>query len=314
MAAPFDWTADVPSGVLKNHSLSKKIRREAIARTEILPFVKTEPGFGKGKGETHTITRVLQLDEPADASLVETDPIPEDELTINKVDITVEEIGRQVPFTDFAKQLLHFDLESTVQSALVDQQKLVLDTLAAGAYKATPLKYTPLTASTGEFVSDDFDSASGSPVLEFHLGEIHRRLYDTQKAPKIGSHYIGIFNGVAIDGLLNDESFRELFKYTTPEKAYKNEVGMVRSIRVIETNHSEALGVLGDGELGEGIVFGEDAAVMVEVLAPELRKKISSEFGRDPSVAWVGILGFGLVWDTFGLTRVVHVGEDTEAS
>lgn len=308
MAAPFTWTADVPAGVLKNHSLSKKIRREAVARCEVFPFVKAEPGYGKGKGETHTITRTLALDEPADPTLVETDPIPEDELVVQKVDITVDEIGRQVPFTDFAKQLLHFDLESSVQNALIDQQKLVLDTLAANAFKLTPLKYTPLTTSTGEFVSDDFESP-GVAVAEFHLGEIYRRLYDVQKAPKVGSHYVGIFNGVTVDGLLNDENFRELFKYTTPEKAYKNEVGMLRGIRIIETNHTQALSVMGDGVLGEGIVFGDDAAVMIEAVSPELRKKISSEFGRDPSIAWVGIVGFGTPWDTFGLARCVHVGD-----
>ena len=42
---------------------------------------------------------------------------------------------------------------------------------------------------------------------------------------------------------------------------------------------------------------------------PELRAAIPKDFGRSRSVAWYGILEFGLVWDTAnaGEARVIHL-------
>ncbi len=45
--AQFLWTVDVPAGVLRNHSLSDKIRFAAVAEAKFVQFCKPEPGFGK---------------------------------------------------------------------------------------------------------------------------------------------------------------------------------------------------------------------------------------------------------------------------
>ena len=55
------WTADAPSGVYKNHALSSKIRDAAVANSQFMGFADTEPGYGKGRGDTVTITRVHNL-------------------------------------------------------------------------------------------------------------------------------------------------------------------------------------------------------------------------------------------------------------
>lgn len=310
MAAPFDWAADVPAGAIKNHSLSKKIRREAIARCEVLPFCKEEPGFGKKKGEKHTITRILQLAEPVDPTIAAegASGITADELTVQAVEITVALIGRQVPYTEFAKELLHFDLQSVVQEAIIDQQKVSLDTRATRlAFAVTPLKYVATGAASGVFESTTATQTCASNLNVFHIGKMASRLRSVQKAkPVDGDNFVGIFNTVSYEGVMDDDTFAEWVKYTTPEKMYKNEVGRIRGTRIIETNHTAALGELEGGVAGEGIVFGDDAGVMVEALPPELRMKIDPNFGLSPAVAWVGIVGFGTPWDTFALARCVH--------
>ena len=55
------WQWDAPTGVYKNHALSSKIRQEAIADVQFMKFLRPEAGFGKGRGETITITRILKL-------------------------------------------------------------------------------------------------------------------------------------------------------------------------------------------------------------------------------------------------------------
>src|SRR5437762_1732899 len=133
MGTPFKWVVDVPAGILRNHMLSQAIRKAAVEECIILPFVKTEPGFGKGKGDTLNLTRIAQLTEPADASLVENTAIPADSFVIDSFAVTIGEFGRSVPFTSFAKDLAHFDLENSIQDVLMTQMRKVLDTSAAVA-------------------------------------------------------------------------------------------------------------------------------------------------------------------------------------
>ena len=68
----FTWTVDTPTGVLKNHSLSAKLREESYPEAVFGRYVAVEPGFGMKKGESHNITRVGRLSEPTNARISET--------------------------------------------------------------------------------------------------------------------------------------------------------------------------------------------------------------------------------------------------
>lgn len=55
------WTWDAPTGVYKDHHMSSKIREAAIADTVFARYARAEGGFGRGKGQSLTITRVFPL-------------------------------------------------------------------------------------------------------------------------------------------------------------------------------------------------------------------------------------------------------------
>ena len=312
--ASFTWTQDIPSGVLKNHSLSRSLRRQAIAESKFMAFVKTEPGYGKKKGETHTITRTRALTEPVDARLAETTKIPIDSYSITTRSIVVTEWGRGVEYTNLAEELTWFNLDNEIQSTLKDQMKLVLDTAASTAFKAAKIKYSPLTATTSNISTT---GAIGTPALVnlgmYHCGEIRDYLYGTLLAPPWDSegNYIGLASTKALRGIKADPQFEEWHKYTSPQKKFNSEVGKIESIRWIEVNHQNALSNnKGTGNvLGEAVVFGRDAVVMIVAHDPELLIKIPGDFGRDKGCAWYGILEFADVWDTAnpGEARVVHI-------
>jgi hypothetical protein len=95
----FSWSFDAPSGVYKNHELSSQLRFAAIAETKFMQFVRPEPGYGKKKGESITISRVSNIAVPSNGRLAENNRIPEDELVLSTVAITVSEWGRSVPYT-----------------------------------------------------------------------------------------------------------------------------------------------------------------------------------------------------------------------
>src|SRR5262245_39967616 len=138
--AQFTWTYDAPTGTYKSHAMSKRLYRAAVAESIFADHVTTIDGFGKKMGESVTLTRVAALTQPASAVLIETERIPEDVLTLSTVAITVNELGRSVPFTSLSNDLSEFDLENPIQSALKDQQRLELDRIAAVAFKATKIK------------------------------------------------------------------------------------------------------------------------------------------------------------------------------
>src|SRR5262245_39650604 len=105
------WEFDVADGVLKNHSLSPKIREAAIAGTKFMQFVDTEPGYGKQKGEAHTITRIRNIAEPTSALIGERDRIPIDLHSQSSITVVVKEWGRGVEYTHKNELLTEFSRE-----------------------------------------------------------------------------------------------------------------------------------------------------------------------------------------------------------
>lgn len=308
----FSWTFDSPSGTYKQHALSMKLYESAVENSTFMDHVRSTEGYGKGRGENITLTRVRSITEPISADLDELTRIPEDEFDLSTTSITVTELGRAVPYTSLSQDLSEFDLENPIQSKLKEQMRLVLDTKAATSFKAAKVKYVPTGAASSNITTNGTPGAAATVNMSFfHVEEIRDYLYDTLFVPPYeGDSYVGIFRTLGLRGLKRDDKWEEWHKYTDPQAKYTGEVGQIEGIRFIETNHARALGKIGTGSvLGEGVVFGDDGVAMAEAMTPELRAAIPSDFGRSRAVAWYGILAFGLIWDTgnAGEARIIHV-------
>jgi N4-gp56 family major capsid protein len=313
--AQFTWTFDAPTGTYKQHALSKKLYFSSLEKSEFMEFVQPVDGYGKKQGENVTLVRVRTITEPTSATLTEGVRIPEDTFRLSTKSITVTEIGRSVPFTSLSQDLSEFDIESNIQRRLRDQMKLVLDTMAAAAFKTAQVKYTPRGAASGNFdTAGTVTTAALANWGVYHCERVRDYMFDTLQAPGIdGSNdYVGIFRSQSIRGLKSDPDWEQWHVYTDPQSKFNSEVGKIEQIRHIETNHANALAIQGTGSvLGEGIVFGDESVALAEVLSPELRAQtnVGQDFGRANAVAWYGILQFGIIWDTSnaGEARVIHV-------
>ena len=309
----FTWQFDAPSGVYKNHNMSSKIRQAAIRETKFMQFVDAEPGYGKKKGESVTIKRISNLTVPTSGKVAENINIPEDELTITTIAITVSEWGRAVPYTSLAEDLSSLDLKGTVQGALKDQMKVTLDNAAATAFKTCKVKAIPTGVASLTWDTDGTASTAATANINmYHVGKIRDYMFSTLHIPTFdGDHYVGLISTNGKRGITDDPKFEQWKIYTTPEAKYNSEIGKIENIRFVEINNTSALsGTSGTGSvLGEAVIFGKDAVAMAVVTDPELRAKIPGDFGRKHAVAWYGILEFGLIWDTAnpGEARVVHV-------
>lgn len=302
------WTADAPSGVYRNHSLSSKIRDAATALSQFMIFADTEPGFGKGMGGTHTITRVHNL--PLGTSVDENTELPSGRPLIDTKSVTPVEWGYKVKMTQFEENLTHFDLTNKVQRALRDQLRLTMDKMVADAFKTTPIKVTSTSASAVSITTNG--TVSGNPTDNLtvdHLGEMRDFLSGDLKVPQFADgSYVLLATTKALRGLKNDTDFRTWVSPTDSSPLITGEVKKIEGIRIIEVNHFDALdnAIGGSGQTGEAVLFGADAVFLATVEEPELRRGIATDLGRFFEVGWVGTTQAGLVWDSASTARVMH--------
>ena len=322
--ADFTWVFDAPTGTYKNNALSSSILEAAIAQCMVAPFARTVEGFGKNKGENVTLTRISNISEPTSAVLSETSRIPEDNFALSTKSITVQELGRAVPYTELSTDLAYFDLENGIQRKLSQQMSLVLDSLAIAGLKNTKLKFQPTGLSSYTLSTGGAATVAATANMNVYMvEEIRDAMYDTYQVPPYeGSDYVGVFRTKSLRGIKRDPSWEEWHKYTDPMAKWNNEIGRLENIRFVETNHGgtatsslaptaiPGLNICGTGSvLGEGFVFGDEGLYLAEVMTPELRAGLPEDFGRSKSVAWYGILKYDIAWDTanVGEAKVIHV-------
>src|SRR3990167_467828 len=314
--AEFTWELDVADGVLKNHMLSGKVREAAIAGTKFMQFVQPEPGYGRAKGDSVTLTRIRNIVEPTTARIGERERIPIDTFAQSSVTITVAEWGRGVEYTHKSQLLSHYDREDKIQKKLRQQLQLVLDTACAAAFKTAGICYIPTTLSGGVFDTDGTPSTTALQNLTVaHVKVIRDYLADTIHCPGVdgGVQFVCLASTKALRGVKNDPEWSDWRKYIQPDQAFfKGEIGMIENIRFVEVNHTNALANNkgSGGILGEAVFFGDDAVTMVVAEDTELRAAIPGDFGREKAVAWYGVLEFGSVWGTSasdGEARIIRL-------
>lgn len=302
------WTYDAPSNTYKNFTLSTKIRRQAIADTQFLPFMTPEPGYGRKKGESVTITRILAL--PLATKVGETDRLPQGRPAIETKQVRVAEWGFKIPMTDFEKNLTFYDPLNQFQASLREQIELTMDVMSATAMKLTPIKYVPLAAGASISTNGTPAGTSDKNLAISDLRDIHDYLHDNLETPYYkNGNYVGILSTKAARGIKNDPEYKDWIAPTSSAPLINGQLKDVEGFTLIETNNTAALARLAGASVttGEAVFFGADAAGLLEVSAPEIRMGMPEDLGRFSEVGWVGVLDAFLVWETATLARVVHV-------
>ena len=311
----FQWTPDVLPGVMKNRHLSSELRHASVAKTVALPFFRAEPGFGRKMGDTITIPRVGNLAVPTSSVIGQSNKLAIDKVTLNQTTIMVQKMGRGVEFSEDSQLLSKFDPQDFLQIALQKQLRAVMDAACGVAMKTALTTYTPTGAATSATTTDGGATApvASSNMNVFHVRAIKDILEDTLLAdPYEDEHYICLSSTKGVRGIMNDAEFKDWRVRLDPEQPfYRGLVGEIEDIRFVKTNNKSLLKNVGAGSvLGEQIYFGADAFAMAEVMTPELRMS-AGPLGLQVVIAWVGMLGFGCVWDSSsaqpGEARVVRV-------
>lgn len=302
------WTFDAPSNTYRNHSLSTNIRQQAIADAQFMKFFSPEPGYGKRKGDSHTITRVLAL--PLANRVSETDRLPSGRPAIETKTVSVSQWGFKIPMTEFERDLTFYDLNPQFQKTLRDQIKLTMDKMAADAMKLTPVKYVP-TSTGGTFSTNGIAATLSDRNLQVQdLRRLYDRLHGDLKVPTYkNGKYVGILSTLAARGLKNDPEYKDWLAPTTSDPLITGRLRDVEGFMLIETNHYDALdnSVGSSTTTGEAVFFGDDAGRLLSVRDPEIRMGNAEELGTFQEIGWVGTLEAFLVWEKASLARAIHL-------
>jgi hypothetical protein len=302
------WQYHAPSGAYRNHALSKKIRDEAEPFLQAFRFLRPEPGFGKGRGESLTITRIDAL--PLAHRVTETDRLPSGRPVISTKQVSLSPWGFKVPVTQLEKHLTHFNIHDPFQRALRNQIARTKDVMAIDAFKQTPLKYVP-TASGATITDNGTPSGTADRNLGIQdLRRIHDELVYNKADPFMNGRYVGILSVQAARGIKNDPEYKDWQAPTTRGPFISGRLERdVEGFALFETNHVDALArFAGQSTVaGEAIFFGADAAILLSTLMPELRMGVPDELGLVQDFGWVAEMEAHLVEERAALARVMHV-------
>lgn len=305
------WTFHAPDGAFKNHSLSSDIRREALANSVTMQFLRMERGFGRKKGEAHTITRILRL--PRADRVGETDRLPSGRPQVQTKSVSVSLWGFKIPMTELEEDLNHFNMNSEWQRSLRDQIRLTMDFMAAEAFKKTPYKFIPTTTG-GVFDTDGTPSTLADRNCNVAM---LRRIYDELSGPSLkvpkfrNDKYAGIISTRCARGIKNDPEYKDWLAPSTQQPLLTGQLPAVgiEGFDLFETNNDEAWADLvgSSTTTGEAVFFGDDAAGLLQIRAPEIRAGLPEELGTLQTVGWVGTLEAFLTWEEAARARVIHV-------
>ncbi len=309
------WTFDAPTGTYRNHALSSKIRMAAVADSQFMRFATPEPGYGKGRGASVTITRMLNL--PLAGKVSETDRLPSGTPVVNVIQQAVSEWGFKIEGTQFESDLTHFNLQDRRQQKLRDQLRLTMDKMVADAAKLTVRRATPVTAGYNGLTlateASPSTATSATAAVNWdvgHLRRIHDDLAGDLKAPPFrNGMYVGIMSTKAARGIKSDPEYKDWQAPTTAQPFITGRLKDIENFMLIETNHFDALdNAIGTGTIaGEAIFFGADALFLAVVRNPELRVGLTEDLGRFREFGWVGTLDAGNTWgDDGNNARVIY--------
>ena len=124
------------------------------------------------------------------------------------------------------------------------------------------------------------------------------RALKTQNAPKINGNYVGIIHPDVSFDLMNDPEWKEMSKYTTPELAFRGEIGMIAGVRFVETTEAKIFAGAGSGSVDvySTLILGANAYGVTDVAGGGLQTIIKQlGAGEDPlnqraTVGWKAVL------------------------
>ena len=288
---------------------SLDIQHAALGVTRFAEFAVKKTELGTLPGQTITFTKYANL--TLGGSLSEENNMTLQALDASQSTLTVTEYGNAVGVTEKLLRLSWDDVLSEAALLLGRDFGVVLD---------TELRDAALDGASSEIFAGD--KASGAAletgdVMDIEVIRDCVETLQTANAPKFnGDFYISFLHPHQSASLKRDPDWVSANNYANTRALFNGELGRWEDVVFIGTTHMNngaaaatapgydaALASAGadSQDLYEGIVFGDAYLAWAEALPVEMRESGVIDFGRKHGLAWYSIMGFGTLYDDYGV-------------
>lgn len=306
------------SGYLTSGKLNKSFQKAAQPLTRFRQFCAIKEAFGKHQGESVNWLKVSNLSAHG-GTVAETNTMHETTLPLSWGTVSVAEYGLSVPFTFKLEALSEFDWNQLVREALLDDCVKVIDGTIERKFNETKLRYVGTATAGGVLTTNGTAVTTNTSALNLYHLRMMKKYLKTRNVPGypgLGGDYVLIAGPEALAGL--QDSLESVNKYV--ETGYKyilnGEIGRVEGIRIIEDNfgcsytysssaRTATAKSWGQAKSLDAYLFGTPTVREAVAVPEEIRVKIPTDYGRSKGIAWYGIFGWALEWDTEGDSRII---------
>ncbi len=316
MANEMIWTSQ--SGFLTNNKLNKDFQKSAQPLMRFRQFVSMKNALGKNQGESVNWLRVANVTNLG-KRIAETSTMPETNQAMSHGTLTVDEYGNAIPFTHKIESLSEFDIKQIIKEGLLDDVVKVIDGSIEREFNLCKLRYVGTGSDVaGVITSDGTATATNSAVLSsFHVRKMRLEL-EKKNVPTWDGDYVCIASLEAMENL--EGELLPVNQYT--EQGYKKilngEVGKVHGVRFVKDSwgtrfaYDSAAGTAtaktnfgtNDKSL-DAYMFGRPTVMEAMTIPEEIRMKVTTDYGRSKGLAWYGLMGWRLFWETVTDARMI---------
>jgi N4-gp56 family major capsid protein len=293
------WANSTLGGYSAVPSLDAELRQRATATTYFHQLSLALTSYGRHRADRVYFDKIGRMVTPLSTSGIgELDDIPVSGFPWVQGSVITGEYANAVEWTEKLEQYSQFPIGQSVAMVLRQDQIEQLDKVAFAAYNAGRVCYTPLTASTGQFATGGAPTAvAGSAMTVAHVKDITDYLRTNRVPPMGGGKYVAIAHVDHMRGIKDSSEFIQVHAFHDQDRLFDHEVGEYAGVRFLEENNalSSPAGTNTAG-FAQAIYQGSDNVVEAVAVAPHLRYKIPTGYGRDRGMASYFIGGFAQVW------------------
>jgi N4-gp56 family major capsid protein len=313
------WAVSTLGGFLYSRQLSNVLRMNVQPLVKFRQFadVRDASQQGRKKGDTFTWDVISDVATPG-AVLIETNTMPETNLTITQGTLTITEYGNSIPYSGKLDNLSKFPVIEIIQKGLKNDAVKTFDRAAWTQFNQTLLRAAPTggSSATGAITL----TTNGTATItnnDFYNNSYAKSIVDTMKERNIpayiGDDYYALAWPTTLRTFKNNLETIHQYSDTGFKLIMNGEIGRYENVRYVEqTNVAKGTGTDGitttawtNGKSDWIFFFGNDTIAEAMAIPEEMRGKIPTDYGRSKGVAWYYLGGFGIVHTLAINTRVV---------
>ena len=176
---------------------------------------------------------------------------------------------------------------------------------------ATLLRYVATGASAKTFTTDSTVTATNSSVLNsYHVRKMRLEL-EKRNVPTWDGDYVCIASLEAMESLEGALESTNQYTESGYKKILSGEVGRLHGVRFVKdafatrftydsTARTATAKSWTNGLALDAYMFGKPTIREVVTIPEEIRMKVTTDYGRSKGMAWYGLFGWKIEWDTTG--------------